>query len=378
MSDWHGRAVNQLGLASLTTVGETGPSFPFPMKRIFSSLLAVAALWLPGSVRGQAADTPVRKVVFTFDPHFTDADFTAIKQAAPNLSLAFPTPDRLTAEIADADGVVGGISREQFLAAKKLKWFQVNSAGVENVLAAIPELKSSAVTLTNMKIVQGIEIADHAFALLLGLTRRIDVAVANRATETWPNLATFGRPLELHGKTAVIVGVGGIGTQIAVRAKAFGMSVIGVDPNDIPYMPHLDRTVPPDRLDTVLPEADVVFISAPHTPATDKMIGAAQFALMKKGVWFIAVSRGRIYDNLALVDALKSGQVAGAGLDVTATEPLPKGHPLWTTGRVIITPHIAGRSDGDAGRYHEVHLENVIRFGRGERLRNMVDKEKGY
>lgn len=346
------------------------------MKRLLFPLFVVAVLGLGVGARAQG-DAPVKKVVFTFDPRFTDADFTVLKEGAPNLHLVFPPRERLMAEIADADAIIGGVNREQVLAAKKLKWVQVNSAGVENYVS-IPELRNSPITLTNMKIVQGIEIADHAFALLLGLTRRIDVAVANRATETWSNLATYGRPLELHGKTAVIIGVGGIGTQIAVRAKAFGMEVIGVDPNDIPYVPYLDRSVPPDRLDRVLPEADVVFIAAPHTPATDKMIGAAQFALMKPGVWFIAVSRGKIYDNSALVDALKSGQVAGAGLDVTEIEPLPKGHPLWTTGRVIITPHIAGRSDGDAGRYHDIYIENLIRFSRGERLRHTVDKEKGY
>ena len=346
------------------------------MKRLLFPVFAVAVFCLGLCIRAQA-EAPVKKVVFTFNPRFTDADFTAIKAVAPNLNLVFPERDRLMAEIADADAIIGGINREQLLAAKKLQWLQVNSAGVETVLA-IPELKHSPIALTNMKIVQGVEIADHAFALLLGLTRRIDVAVANRATETWPSLANYGPPLELNGKTAVIVGVGGIGTQIAVRAKAFGMTVIGVDPNDIPLTPYLDRSVWPDRLDRVLPEADVVFISAPHTPATDKMIGAVQFAAMKKGVLFIAVSRGKIYDNDALVEALKSGQVAGAGLDVTATEPLPKGHPLWTTGRVIITPHIAGRSDGERARFHEIYLENLIRFGRGERLRHTVDKEKGY
>ena len=346
------------------------------MKRLLLCLFAAAALGLVVSARAQT-EAPTLKVVFTFNPRFTDADFSALKQAAPNLNLVFPAREQLMVEIADADAIIGGITREQVLAAKKLKWVQVNSAGVENYVS-IPELRNSPITLTNMKIVQGIEIADHAFALLLGLTRRIDVAVANRATETWPNLATYGRPIELHGKTAVVIGVGGIGTQIAVRAKAFGMTVVGVDPNDIPYVPYLDRSVPPDRLDAVLPEADVVFIAAPHTPATDKMIGVAQFAKMKPGVFFIAVSRGKIYDNAALVEALKSGHVAGAGLDVTEIEPLPKGHPLWTTGRVIITPHIAGRSDGDAGRYHEIYLENLIRFGRGERLRHIVDKEKGY
>ena len=346
------------------------------MKRLLFPLFAAAVFCLGAGARA-LADAPAKKVVFTFNPRFTDADFTAIKEAAPNLKLVFPERDRLMAELADADAIIGGINREQLLAAKKLQWVQVNSAGVENVLA-IPELKNSPIALTNMKIVQGVEIADHAFALLLGLTRRIDVAVTNRATETWSSLADYGPPLELSGKTAVIVGVGGIGTQIAVRAKAFGMTVIGVDPNDIPITPYLDRSVWPDRLDSVLPEADVVFISAPHTPATDKMIGAAQFAKMKPGVLFIAVSRGKIYDNDALVAALKSGQVAAAGLDVTATEPLPKGHPLWTTGRVIITPHIAGRSDGERARFHEIYLENLIRFSRGERLRHTVDKEKGY
>jgi phosphoglycerate dehydrogenase-like enzyme len=346
------------------------------MKLLRFPLFALAVLCLGLCARAQG-DAPAKKVVFTFDPHFSDADFTALKQAVPHLKVIFPARDRLMAEIADADAIVGGITREQLLAAKKLKWVQVNFAGVESVLA-IPELKNSAITLTNMKIVQGIEIADHAFALLLGLTRRIDVAVANRGTETWPSLADYGRPIELHGKTAVIVGVGGIGTQIAVRAKAFGMTVIGVDPNDIPFVPYLDRAVSPERLDDVLPEADVVFISAPHTPATEKMISAARFAKMKQGAFFIAVSRGKIYDAMALADALKSGHLAGAGVDVTDPEPLPKGHPLWTTGRVIITPHIAGRSDGDAGRFHDVQLENLIRFGRGERLRNTVDKEKGY
>ena len=324
------------------------------------------------------ATLPAKKVVFTSQLRLSESDIRELRAAAPSLNIVFPSRESLDAEIADADAIVGGINREQFLSAKKLKWMQATSAGVENYLTNIPELRNSPVTLTNMKIVQGIEIADHAFALLLGLTRRIDVAVKDRETETWRRLADYGPPLELHGKTAVIIGVGGIGMQIAVRAKAFGMRVIGVDPKDIPYTPFLDRTVWPDRLDTVLPEADVLFISAPHTPQTDRMIGAEQFARMKKGVLFIAVSRGKLYDNMALVEALKSGQVAAAGLDVVDTEPLPKGHPLWKTGRVIITPHIAGRSDEEGPRYFAIYKENLVRFANGEPLRHTVDKEKGY
>jgi phosphoglycerate dehydrogenase-like enzyme len=188
----------------------------------------------------------------------------------------------------------------------------------------------------------------------------------------------MGPLLELRNKTCVIVGLGGIGTQIATRAKAFGMTVIGVDPKDIPITPFIDRTIWPDRLETVLPEADVVFISAPHTPQTERMFQAPQFAKMKQGSFFIAVSRGKIYDASALVDALKSGHLAGAGLDVVETEPLPKGHPLWKMDRVIITPHIAGRSDGETERYFEIYKENLVRFARGEPLRNQIDKQKGY
>ncbi len=346
------------------------------MKIPLASLIA-AGLLLPALVFAQAAP-PARKVVFTSKARLSDDEIRELHAIAPSLNIVFPSREDLNRELVDAEGVVGSLSREQFLSAKKLRWWQANAAGVEGILSGIPEVRTSPVTITNMKIVQGPEIADHAFALLLALTRRLDVAIKDRETETWRSLAEYGQPLELHGKTALVVGVGGIGMQIAVRAKAFGMTVIGVDPKDIPYTPHLDRTVWPDRLDAVLPEADVVFIAAPHTPETDRMIGASQFALMKRGVFFIAVSRGKVYDNNALVAALEGGQVAGAGLDVTETEPLPKGHALWKTGRVIITPHIAGRSDGDAGRYFEVYKENLVRFARGEPLRHTVDKERGY
>ena len=345
------------------------------MKHLLACVLLCACIVLP-SFAAAPSLLPTKKVVFTSGPgRFNERELSQLQDAAPSLNLVFPTRDQLSAEIVDADAIIGSVTPEQVRSARKLKWVQVNSAGVENYL--FPEMRDSDITLTNMKIVQGIEIADHAFALLLGLTRRIDLAMEWKRSQTW-NGAEF-RPLyELRGKTAVIVGVGGIGTQIAVRAKAFGMTVIGVDPKDIPFSPYLDRTVWPDRLEEVLPEADVVFISVPHTPQTNKMFQAAQFAKMKKGSFFICVSRGKIYDGMVLVDALKSGHIQGAGLDVTDPEPLPKDHPLWTTDRVIITPHIAGRSDAEGPRYFEIYKENLARFARGEPLRHTVDKQKGY
>jgi hypothetical protein len=172
--------------------------------------------------------------------------------------------------------------------------------------------------------------------------RKWDVSdISKGAQEIFFIRALWSILLELRGKTAVIIGVGGIGSQIAQRAHGFGMTVIGVDPKDIPLNPDISRVVSPDRVDTVLPLADVVFISAPHTPQSEGMIGPKQFELMKKGAYFIAVSRGKLYNTDALVKALDERRLAGAGLDVTNPEPLPKGHALWKFENVIITPHIA-------------------------------------
>jgi len=176
----------------------------------------------------------------------------------------------------------------------------------------------------------------------------------------------------------VVIGVGGIGSQIAQRAHAFGLTVIGVDPKDMPFNPYVSRMVYPDQLDTVLPQADVVFISAPLTPESEGMMGPRQFELLKTGAYFIVVSRGKLYDTGALVKALDSRRLAGAGLDVTNPEPLPKGHPLWRFENVIITPHIAGHSDNVEARRIALIKENIARFVNGQPLLNVVDKAKGY
>jgi len=224
--------------------------------------------------------------------------------------------------------------------------------------------------------VQGPEIADHAMAMLLSLTREIPKWIRLQQEGKWQ-----GSPRELYElnqKTAVVIGVGGIGTQISLRAWAHGMTVIGVDPQDIPYSPFISRVVKPDQLDEVLPLADVVFVSAPHTPKTHRMIGPSQFDLMKKGSWFICVSRGATYDLDALVKALDSEKLAGAGVDVTDPEPLPQGHALWEFKNAIVTPHIAGRSDLDRDRMLGTVKENIRRFGEGLPLLNVVDKAAGY
>jgi phosphoglycerate dehydrogenase-like enzyme len=289
------------------------------------------------------------------------------------------TPQTVMQEITDADAYIGGgIKPEQVRAGKNLKWVQTMSAGVETVLhlSGANDLRDSNIVLTNNQIVQGPEIADHALAMLLMLSRHLYSYAEDRKQELWRKGQYQG--IELNGRNAVVLGVGGIGTQIAARAWAFGMNVTGVDPEDIPYTPFIKKVVKPDQLDEVLADADVVFVSALHTPISHKMMGPKQFELMKRDSYFIAVSRGGLYDLNSLVKALDSKQLAGAGVDVTDPEPLPKGHALWKFDNVIITPHIAGRSDKDRARMVGTIKENVRRFAENKVLLNVVDKRKGY
>jgi phosphoglycerate dehydrogenase-like enzyme len=288
------------------------------------------------------------------------------------------SPAEFAREVANADGVIGGISKEDFAAAKKLKWVQTISAGVE-AYSFWPEFIKSGVQLTNCKVVQGPTIADHAFAMLLALTRGLYEYIPNKTKREWGSRA--GAPegmTELPGMTAVVIGAGGIGTQIAQRAHGFGMKVIGVDPKDLPLSNFFSEIVPPDRLDEVLPKADVVFVSAPLTPKSERMIASRQFDAMKRGAYFIAVSRGRLYDKQALVKALDSKKLAGAGLDVTDPEPLPAQDSLWNFPNVVITPHVASAAEASNQRRIGVIEENIRRFAKGVPLTHVVDKTLGY
>lgn len=302
-----------------------------------------------------------------------------LRSAAPRAAfVGADTPEDAMRELRDADALIGGFSPEMLRAATKLRWIQVGSAGVETVL--FPELVQSDITLTNCKIIQGPEIADHAFALLLALTRRLNELIPLRATKAWPQrqFQSEKRPIELNGRTALIIGLGGIGTQIAQRAWAFGMNVLAVDPRDTPMTRFVDQIVPPDQLQELLPRADVVFMAAPDTEESRQMMGASEFSLMKRDSFFIAVSRGKTYDGAALAKALDERRLAGAGLDVTDPEPLPPDSPLWEFDNVVITPHIAGQSDKFPARQMAVFKENARRFSEGLPLINVVDKAKGY
>ena len=296
-----------------------------------------------------------------------------LQSVTTKVKIVSVTKSNVMEEVADADAYIGNIAPAEVRAGKKLQWVQIMSAGAESVLfkSGGNDLRDSNITLTNNQIVQGPEIADHALAMLLMLSRGLNKFYKNQQQELWQPRPYPG--IELRDKTALVIGVGGIGTQIAFRCWAFGMKVLGVDPEDIPFMPVIQKVVKPDQLDEVLPLADVVFISAPHTPMSNKMVGKKQFELMKQNAYFIAVSRGGIYDMDGLVKGLDSKHLSGAGVDVVDPEPLPKGHPSVEVRQC--DHHAAHRrtlrpGSRAHGRYHQDEHRTVRRWqAAGQRSR---------
>ena len=176
----------------------------------------------------------------------------------------------------------------------------------------------------------------------------------------------------------LVVGLGGIGSEIAERAKAFGMTVWATRRSEAPKPDFVDRVELSPALLSMLPQVDVVVIAAPLTPETQGMFNKEAFAAMKKGAFFVNVSRGAIAVQEELIAALQSGKLAGAGLDVTAPEPLPASSPLWSMRNVVITPHMAADGEVTETRQWTLLRENLRRFAAGEPLYNVVDKQAGY
>ena len=256
------------------------------------------------------------------------------------------------------------------LASPTIRGIHSSGAGCE---VFFPELVESPITLTNGKIIQGPEVADHAFALLLSLTRNLCFYQSGRMPTSLP------RPIELWGKTAVVIGGGGgIGLLIAERASAFGMDVVAVDSELVHMTSFIKRQFHVGQLREALPLGDVVFMAAPTTNLSRGMIDSSAFKSMKRGAFFVNVSRGATVVTEHLVTALQDGWLSGAGLDVTEPEPLPQNHVLRTMANVVLSPHVAGPSDQNRQRSMELVKRNIGHFVRGEALLNKVDKKLQY
>ena len=309
-------------------------------------------------------------------PEVAPADLARIRAAGDGAEVVVASQRDALAHMADAGVVFGFVSREMFLAAPKLRWVHAIASGVDAFL--YDEFKASDVVLTSEKGLVGEHLADHAFGLLLMLTRQL--ATAQRlGPDAWNHRPEMRRQeLELTGLTMGLFGFGGTGRAMARRAAAFGMTVQALDREAVPGSAEVHSVAGPDGFDHLLATSDALAICCPLTPETRGKFNADTFARMKPGAWLINVTRGEVMVEEGLVAALESGQLSGAALDVAPREPLPAESRLWTLPNVAMTPHTAGASQFRARRNMDRFVRNLANFVAGAPLEGVIDKALGY
>jgi len=322
-------------------------------------------------------------------------DLDRIREAAPGSRIVNLSTEGLADGPVDDVEVLlrGWLVAEAFdrllVRAPHLAWVHSATSGVERALT--PAALARDVMVTNARGVFSRPIAEHVLLMILAVSRHLPELLELQRERTWQPLE--GR--ELRELTVGIVGYGSLGRSVASLASAFGARVIALrrraadagagagqaqpdDEDGFPFEPRVDRVVGPDRLHELLRESDMVVLAAPLTPETEGMIDEAAVAAMKKDAWLINVARGRLVDDTALVRALRDNRIGGAALDTFRDEPLPPASPYWELQNVILTPHTAWSSARVLDRSIDLFCDNLVRFSRGEPLRNVVDPAAGY
>jgi phosphoglycerate dehydrogenase-like enzyme len=304
----------------------------------------------------------------------------AFRDALPDVEFLLPDDSGLPAGLERAEAAA--ISWDSppidtiLAAAPRLRWLHQRGAGIDRI--ATPRLVASDVVVTNGSGNHAPNIAEHVLALMLAFARGLPGLIRAQQQRRWQSPAAHD-VFELSGQTLALVGVGAIGSAIAQRASALGMEVVGVRRSAAgTASAGIARVVGIDALDSVLAVADHVAVSLPLTAATRGLFSTERLAAMKRGAYLYNVGRGATVDPAALLDALRSGRLAGAGLDVTEPEPLPAESALWAEPGVIVTAHSSGLTPRSFERYQRLLLDNLLRFARGEPLLNLVDKRLGY
>jgi phosphoglycerate dehydrogenase-like enzyme len=280
-------------------------------------------------------------------------------------------------EIEDADMMFGyRILPEMLQRAKRLKWIQFGSAGIDHTI--FPELLASDIILTTFSGVHPVPTAEHVLGLMLALSRRFHTAIQQQMEHCWDRSTIAGSAGELHGKVVGIVGLGKIGLQIAKLAKAFDMKVIGTKATLSGRIPNVDEVFMPNALHHMLQLSDFTVLVVPLTNGTTALLGPKEIEIMKPGSSLINVARGQMVDNNALIQALESGHLSGAALDVFYPEPLPADSPLWDAPNTIITPHTGGSTPMYAERGAEIFRKNLEAFLSGGEMFTTYNRAKGY
>lgn len=300
----------------------------------------------------------------------------AFKQAAPGaklIELSAATPK----EIAAADATIGVCSAEVLAQAKQLQWIQWPAAGVDRCVQQ-PALHERHLLLTNLQRTMGPSMAEHVLGMMLALSRHFEYFMRQQQEAHWAREDTTPQLADLEGKTVLVVGLGGIGTEVARRAHALGMNVVATRASGRSGPDFVSYVGLPDELLKLAKDADFVVNCAPLTRETTGIFNREFFATLKPGAYFISVGRGRSTATADLIDALKSGRLVGAGLDVTDPEPLPAESPLWHLPNVIITPHVSADTAVSQEQRNAVLVENLRRYAAGEPMLSVVDIERGY
>ena len=280
--------------------------------------------------------------------------------------------------LAEAQVILGFCSPKLIRTAKNLHWLQHFGTGVDRCLLS-PEAQDADFILTNAQHTAGPPIAEHVIAMLMMLTRNLQYFHHLQQAQVWQRPPDTPSPMiEIGGKTMLVAGLGGIGTEVARRAAGLGMRVIATRRSSREGPGFVDYVGLSDELLELAAQADVIVNALPLTRETAGIFGSEFFAALKQGAYFISIGRGKSTDTAELIAALKSGRLAGAGLDVTDPEPLTEGHELWTLPNVIITPHISYMTDRGIERNLLVITENLRRYINGERMLNVVDIDRGY
>ena len=297
-------------------------------------------------------------------PHhtFIDAwDRDTLRRVLPQADVAFTS-------FVDAD---------IFPSLTRLRWVHSPAVGVGGLM--YPEIRASDVTITTARGIRGRSMAEHALGVTIALARRFPAAMRAQVAHHWAQDELEGAVRTLQGLRLGIVGLGAIGTEVARMAAPFGLKVSAIRRHvDRPKPEGVDDVFPPERLLDLLATSDVVLIAAPHTSETKHLVGAREVAAMKRGAFLVNVARGRLVDDAAVIDALRSGRLGGAALDVFTHEPLDADSPYWDLPNVIVTPHVSGAMQDYWTPLVELFSENLRRFERGEPLLNVVDKAAGY
>lgn len=297
-----------------------------------------------------------------------------LTQAVPGMALILAEDaQQADAAIPTADAAFGTLPAALLAKAQRLRWLQAPQAAPPAGYY-YPELTTHALTVTNFREIYNDHISAHILSFVLAFARGLHVFIPQQLRREWKKPPEDSGVVPLPGATALIVGLGGIGAETARLLAAFGVQVLAVDARRTDKPDHVAELHPADALDTLLPRADFVILTVPHTPATEGFFNRARFRAMKPTAFFINIGRGMTTRLDDLVAALDAHEIAGAALDVYEQEPLPADHPLWGMANVLLTPHMAGYGPHLNERRFQIILDNCRAFAEGRPLRNVVDK----